>query len=157
METKPLRVIRGATIKDVPRMAPIINGYAKDGLMLPKSLSRLYEQLRDFVVAEVDGKVVGCGALQVTWEELGEIRSLAIAEEHKRQGIGSEIVSCLLKEARKIGLTRVFVLTYRMDFFGQFGFQEIPKERLPHKVWRDCFDCIKFPECDEHAMILEQI
>jgi amino-acid N-acetyltransferase len=88
---------------------------------------------------------------------LGEIRSLAIAEEHRRQGIGSEIVSYLLKEARKIGLTRVFVLTYRMDFFGQFGFHEIPKERLPHKVWRDCFDCIKFPECDEHAMILEKI
>ena len=157
MKTKPLQVIRGAKIKDVPRMAQIINGYAKDGLMLPRSLSRLYEQLRDYVVAELDGEVVGCGALQVTWEELGEIRSLAIAEEHLRQGIGSEIVACLLKEARRIGLTRVFVLTYRMDFFGRFGFQEIPKERLPHKVWRDCFDCIKFPECDEHAMILEKI
>ena len=157
METKPLRVIRGAKIKDVPRMAQIINEYAKKGLMLPRSLSRLYEQLRDYVVAELDGEVVGCGALQVTWEDLGEIRSLAIAEEHKRQGIGSEIVACLLKVARKIGLTRVFVLTYRMDFFGQFEFQEIPKERLPHKVWKDCFDCIKFPECDEHAMILEKI
>ena len=157
MEPKTLQVIRAAEIKDVPRMARIINEYAKDGLMLPRSLSRIYEQLRNFVVAEVDGEIVGCGALQVTWEDLGEIRSLAIAEEHCRQGIGSEIVACLLKEARKIGLTRVFVLTYRMDFFGPFGFQEIPKERLPHKVWRDCFDCIKFPECDEHAMILEKI
>jgi len=157
MKPKTLRVIRGARIGDVPRMAQIINGYAKDGLMLPRSLSRIYEQLRDYAVAEVDGEIVGCGALQVTWEDLGEIRSLAIAQEHQGQGIGSEIVAFLLREARKIGLRRIFVLTYRMDFFGRFGFREIPKERLPHKVWRDCFDCIKFPECDEHAMILEKI
>ncbi len=95
MERKTLRVIRGARIGDVPRMAQIINGYAKDGTMLPRSLSRIYEQLRDYAVAEADGEIVGCGALHVTWEDLGEIRSLAIAEEHWRQGIGSEIVGFL--------------------------------------------------------------
>jgi len=157
MERKTLPIIRDARIGDVPRMAQIINGYAKDGLMLPRSLSRIYEQLRDFAAAEVDGEIVGCGALHVTWEDLGEIRSLAIAEEHWRQGIGSEVVGFLLKEAERLGLRRIFVLTYRMDFFARFGFREISKELLPHKVWRDCFDCVKFPECDEHAMILEKV
>ncbi|MFH1006290.1 MAG: N-acetyltransferase [Candidatus Latescibacterota bacterium] len=157
METETIRVIRAAQIEDVPQMAQIINEQAKKGLMLPRSLSRIYEHLRDYVVAVADGGIVGCGALQVTWEDLGEIRSLAIAEGHRREGVGSKIVASLLKEAWTIGLGRVFVLTYRMDFFAQLGFREVSKELLPHKVWRDCFDCIKYPECDEHAMILERI
>ena len=137
-------------------MAKLINGYAERGLMLPKSLNQLYQSLRDFVVAETpDGRIVACGGLHISWEDLAEIRSLAVEEEYQGDGLGREIVRLLLAEAPQLGVTKVFALTYQVDFFLRMGFHVIPKETLPRKIWVDCLDCPKFPQCDETAVLLE--
>ncbi len=147
--------VRHAKVADVPHMLRIINGYAEKGLMLPRSLNQIYDHLRDFVVAEEDGRVKGCGALYVVWEDLGEIRSVAVEASERGKGIGSKIVRYLLDEAKEIELRKVFVLTYQKEFFARFGFKVVPKDTLPHKVWKDCLDCVKFPNCDEIAMAME--
>jgi len=147
--------VRHAKVADVPHMLRIINGYAEKGLMLPRSLNQIYDHLRDFVVAEEDGRVKGCGALYVVWEDLGEIRSIAVEASERGKGIGSKIVRYLLDEAKEIELRKVFVLTYQKEFFARFGFKVVPKDTLPHKVWKDCLDCVKFPNCDEIAMAME--
>ncbi len=145
-------IVRPALIKDVPAMAKVINDFAARQLMLPRSHYQIYGSLRDFQVAEVDEKVVGCGALQVVWSDLAEVRSLAVAEAYQRRGLGSMLVSALLKDARMLGLPRVFCLTYQENFFRGMGFHEIPRESLPHKIWGDCLNCPKYPDCDETAM-----
>ena len=148
--------LRRARTRDVPQMAKLINGYAERGLMLPKSLDQLYRSLRDFVVAEApDGRIVACGGLLVTWEDLAEIRSLAVEEGYQGSGLGREIVRLLLAEAPELEVSRVFALTYQVDFFLSMGFRVIPKETLPRKIWVDCIDCPKFPQCDETAVLLE--
>lgn len=148
-------MIRPAKIGDVPSIAKLLDLYAREGQMLPRPLAEIYEHLRDYVVTERDGHLVGCGALQVVWEGLGEIRSLAVHRDMQRKGLGTEMVRYLLDEARHIELQRVFALTYRPRFFERLGFREVPKESLPHKVWRDCLNCSKFPDCDEIAMIVD--
>lgn len=148
-------MIRPAKIGDVPSIAKLVDLYAREGQMLPRPLVEIYEHLRDYVVTEQDGQVVGCGALQVVWDSLGEIRSLAVHQGVQRRGLGTEMVRYLLDEARHIELQRVFALTYRPCFFERLGFREVPKESLPHKVWRDCLNCTKFPDCDEIAMMLD--
>ena len=147
-------IIRPATVADGIAIYKLVNYYARQGLMLPKSQSAVYEFIRDFVVAEEEGEVVGCGALQIIWGDLGEIRSLAVADGHQKQGIGKRIVERLLEEARDLGLPRVFALTHKADFFLRLGFQAIRKEELPQKIWADCIDCIKFPNCDAEAVII---
>lgn len=150
--------IRKAKIQDVESMHGILNHYADQALLLPQSLSELYEHLRDFYVAEnseVRGGLLGCCGLSISWEELGEIRSLAVVEEGQRRGVGSRLVKACLSEAAELGLSKVFVLTLIKGFFARFGFKEIQKSLLPHKIWADCFKCPKFPNCDETAMILE--
>ena len=149
-------MLRKAKTRDVPQMAKLINGYAERGLMLPRSLNQLYRSLRDFMVAEApDGSIIGCGGLHVTWDDLAEIRSLAVAEEHRGGGVGHSIVRSLLADAPELGVTRVFALTYQVDFFLGMGFREISKDTLPRKIWVDCIDCPKFPHCDETALLLE--
>ena len=148
-------VVRRATVKDVPAMSRIINHYASQGLMLPRSHHKLYQDIRDFVVVTVDGKVIACGALHVVWEDLGEIRSLAMVQEWIGKGIGRRIVDSLMAEAHSLGLPRLFTLTYRQGFFERMGFHVVSRESLPHKIWGDCLDCPKFPNCDEIAMILD--
>jgi len=123
--------------------------------MLPLTSSRVYQHIRDFVVVEEGGEVVGCGALAVTWEDLAEIRSLAIASEHRRKGYGKQMVQSLLEEAEGLGIERVFALTYEIAFFEKMGFEFIEKEKLPHKIWADCIRCPKFPNCDETAFIVD--
>ncbi|HID63950.1 MAG TPA: N-acetyltransferase [Anaerolineae bacterium] len=135
-------------------MADLINGYAAQGEMLPKSLNQIYQSLRDFVVVEEDGQIVGCGALHIVWDDLAEIRSLAVVEERWGNGLGRQMVTCLLEEARRLGLPTVFALTYRQGFFKKLGFQVVDKDTLPRKVWVDCIDCLKFPHCDETAVVL---
>lgn len=147
--------VRGARVKDVPAMAEIINGYATDGLMLPRSQHQIYQCIRDFDVAVCDGKVIGCGALHIVWADIGEVRSLAVAEGWQGKGVGSRIVHLLLDEARQMGLPRVFTLTYQEAFFRRLGFGVVAKETLPHKIWGDCLNCPKFPNCDEIAMIID--
>jgi amino-acid N-acetyltransferase len=148
-----LGVVRKARIEDVPRVAELINSYARRGLMLPKSLDQLYQNLRDLVVVEVSGGVVGCGALHVMWHDLAEIRSLAVAQPHKGNGVGRQIVTQLLAEAQELGVPTVFALTYQVEFFERFGFHKVAKETLPRKIWTDCLNCPKFSNCDETALI----
>jgi amino-acid N-acetyltransferase len=146
--------IRKARFTDIEAIHAIVNGYAEEGQMLARARNVLYETLRDMTVAEEDGKIVGVGALHLTWDALAEVRTLAVAKEYSRRHIGTGIVERLLQEAKEIGVKTVFTLTYRPDFFGTLGFVETSKESLHHKVWKDCINCPKFPNCDEIAMTL---
>ena len=146
--------LRKAKVSDVSQMADLINSYAAQGEMLPKSLNQIYQSLRDFVVVEESGQIVGCGALHIVWDDLAEIRSLAVVEERWGNGLGRQMVTCLLEEARQLGLPTVFALTYREEFFTKMGFQVVDKDTLPRKIWVDCIDCLKFPHCDETAVVL---
>lgn len=145
---------RKAKFTDVEAIHAIVNGYAEEGQMLARARNVLYETLRDMTVAEEDGKIVGVGALHLTWDALAEVRTLAVAKEYSRRHIGTRIVERLLQEAKEIGVKTVLTLTYRPDFFGTLGFVETSKESLHHKVWKDCINCPKFPNCDEIAMTL---
>jgi amino-acid N-acetyltransferase len=149
--------IRKARIKDVKPIHKILTHYANQALLLPRSLHELYDHLRDFYVGEnvEDGSLLGTCTLSITWDDLGEIRSLAVVEQAQKRGLGSKLVEACLAEAVELGLSRVFVLTWTREFFSNFGFSEIEKAQLPHKIWADCIHCPKFPDCDEIAMILE--
>jgi len=148
-------MVRRARIADAKIIHQLLLKYAGDGLMLSRSLSDIYEAIRDFYVYEQDGQVVATGCLSICWEDLAEVRSLAVAESMKGKGVGRSIVEACLEEARLIGLRRVFALTYQLEFFQRLGFVEIEKSQLPHKVWGDCVRCPKFPECDELAVMIE--
>jgi amino-acid N-acetyltransferase len=154
MQKKSKTIFRKAVIADIKPIQKMINDLAKRNEMLPRTLNQLYENLRDFWVCEADGGVRACCALHIMWEDLAEIRSVAVSENYQGQGIGKKMIHLCLKEARQIGLLRVFLLTYKPDFFKKFGFQIVDKNTLPHKVWTDCINCIKFPDCGEVAMIL---
>lgn len=151
-------VYRKARMTDVKQIQHLINAYAEQGLMLPRPLAKIYEGLRDFMVAEEDGRVIGVGALHIVWEDLAEVRALAVAPGHERRGHGRALVQALVEEARALGIRRVFALTYQPGFFERCGFAVVSKESLPHKVWGECINCPKFPNCDEVAMLrtLEQ-
>jgi len=146
-------IYRKATFKDVEAIHKLINDYADKGLMLARSRNVLYETLRDMVVAEDSGVVVGVGGLHLVWDELAEVRAMAIAPNVTKQGVGRKIVETLIEEARLLGVKTLFTLTYQPGFFAKLDFAEIPKEQLPHKVWKECINCPKFPNCDETAMI----
>jgi len=147
-------MIRKARIADVKNIQPLINQYADQGQMLPRSLNELYENLRDFSVYEKDGAIRGACALHVSWDGLAEVRSLAVAPGSARGGIGSALVRHCLEEAASLGAERVFVLTYQVGFFQKLGFGPVDKKELPHKIWTDCLNCVKFPNCDETAMLI---
>ncbi|NQU73980.1 MAG: N-acetyltransferase, partial [Candidatus Omnitrophica bacterium] len=108
-----------------------------------------------FFVFEHKGKVVGCAALHVCWQDLGEVKSLAVLNTRQHKGIGKKLLSACLKEAKRLGLKKIFALTYKPSYFEQFGFREIEKKNLPHKIWVDCIRCVKFPDCNEIALIKE--
>lgn len=145
-------MIRKARISDARAIHQLLLKYAGDGMMLSRSLPEIYESIRDIYVFEDDGQVVGTVWLHICWEDLAEVRSLAVAESSGGKGIGRMLVEACLDEAAEIGLDRVFCLTYQPEFFGRLGFAEIEKSKLPHKIWGDCIRCAKFPECDEIAM-----
>jgi amino-acid N-acetyltransferase len=146
-------IYRKATFKDVEAVHKLVNEYADQGLMLSRSRNVLYETLRDLVVAENDGVIVGVGSLHLTWDELAEIRALAVAPHITKAGIGRNIVETLTAEATQLGVRTLFTLTYQPGFFAKLGFEEVSKDLLPHKVWKECINCAKFPNCDETAMI----
>lgn len=148
-------MLRKAEIKDVKEIQKLLLHYANRGDMLSRSLSELYEALRDFYIVEEGGRITGVAALHIVWEDLAEIRSVAVAEDAGRKGVGSEVVRACIEEGRQLGLKRLFCLTYKPDFFSKFGFKIVDKSQLPHKVWGDCIKCAKFPDCDEIAMILD--
>jgi len=119
------------------------------------SLNDLYENIRDFCVAEEKGKMIGCCSLHMIWADLAEIKSLAVRETHKGRGVGKRLVLKCLAESRRLGLKRVFALTYLPKFFKKCGFAHYPKSKLPHKIWGDCLNCPKFPDCGEISVAVE--
>ena len=145
-------IYRKPTFDDIETIFKLINDYAAEGVMLSKSRSVLYETIREMIVAVEDERVIGVGALHVTWNKLAEVRSMAVDREHTRRGIGGQIVRRLLDEGRAFGVKKFFTLTYKPGFFQTLGFRTITKDELPHKIWRECIDCPKFPNCDEIAM-----
>lgn len=148
-------IYRKARFGDTETIYNLIYTYASNGEMLPRSRNTIYENLRDMVVAEnEEGRVVGVGGLHITWDSLAEICSMAVAQDAQRQGIGSGIVRLLMQEGEELGVKKYFTLTYKPKFFASLGFVEVEKEALPHKIWKDCIDCPKFPDCDEIAMVL---
>lgn len=133
----------------------MVNEFARKEEMLPRALNELYEGIRDFVLCEDEGEIRGVCALRIVWEDLAEIRSLAVQDRYQRRGIGTKLLKHCLKEAKGLGIQRVFALTYQPEFFTKAGFREIEKAKLPQKIWGDCMKCPKFPECNEHAVILD--
>jgi len=145
--------VEKATIKDVPQMHQLINSFAAKGDMLARSLSEIYENIRDYFIVRQGEEVIACVALHVSWSDLAEIKSVAVAEDSQEQGIGARLVEACLKEARELGTPTIFCLTYKPAFFKKFGFSQVDKMELPHKVWGECYRCPKFPNCDEVALI----
>lgn len=143
---------RKAKMSDVKEIQYLINYYASKGLMLPRSLNMLYENILELTVLEDDGRIVAVGGLHVIWDDLAEIRSLAVSEGYLGKGLGRKIVNLLLTEAENLEISKVFSLTYQKVFFEKCGFRVIEKDDLHQKVWKECINCPKFPNCDEIAM-----
>ena len=147
--------IRKANIKDVKRIHSLVNKFAKKEMMLPRSLNEIYENIRDYFVCIEDDKVIAVSALHIMWEDIAEIKSVAVSSKHKGSGIGKRLLKECLKEAGKIGVKKVFALTYSPEFFVKNGFKEIDKNSLPQKIWGECLKCHKFPDCDESAVLIK--
>jgi len=146
-------MIRKAKIQDIKQIQELINSFAKQDIMLPRSLNELYENIRDFWVAEANGKLAGCSALHISWDDLAEIKSLAVAKKQQGKGIGRELIEACLEEASDLGAKKIFILTYKPEYFKRFGFKQIKHASLPHKIWAECINCCKFPNCQEIALI----
>ncbi len=146
-------MIREANVHDVPRIADIINSHAELGRMLFKSHAQIYESLRDFAVYERDRKIVGCVGLSIIWADLTEVRSLAVDNEHRGQGVGRRLTEWCVEEARRLQIRKIMSLTYEQAFFEKLGFEVVSKDSLPLKVWSDCVRCPKRDGCDEIAMV----
>lgn len=146
-------MIRKAKVGDIPHIQDLINTFAKQDLMLPRSLNELYDNIRDFWVYEEHRKISGCCALHVSWQELAEIKSLAVRKEKQRKKIGTELALSCIEEAKELGAKKIFALTYTPNFFKQLGFRRVKHSDLPHKVWAECINCPKFPNCQEIALL----
>ena len=145
--------IEKARISDVAQMHELINYFADKDEMLARSLSEIYENIRDYFVVRQGERVIACASLHVMWSDLAEIKSVAVAEGSQGQGIGDQLVETCLKEAKELGMPTVFCLTYKPAFFERLGFSQLDKMELPRKVWGECYRCPKFPDCDEVALI----
>lgn len=144
---------RPARLGDVPAIGAVIADFAERRLMLPRSASELYEDVRDFLVAEAEpGGVCGCVALHIDTDKIAEVKALAVAPALHGRGLGRGLVEAALAEARNLGLERVFCLTYQVEFFAHLGFVKVDRARLPDKVWGECVRCHRFLDCDEVAM-----
>ena len=142
-----------ARISDAAQMHKLINYFADKGEMLARPLSEIYENIRDYFVVRDGERVVACAALHVNWSDIAEVKSVAVAEDSQRQGIGDQLIEACLREAKELGIPTVFCLTYKPAFFERFGFSQVDKMELPQKVWNECYRCPKFPNCDEVALI----
>ncbi len=145
--------VEKAKIDDIPQIHKLINDYADRGEMLARPLSELYEGIRDFFVIREGERVAACAALHVSWSDIAEIRSVAVAGDTQRKGLGAQLVATCLEEAEELGIKTIFCFTYQPEFFKRHKFINIDKMELPRKVWTDCFRCPKFPNCDETALI----
>jgi amino-acid N-acetyltransferase len=149
-------MIRKARMSDVKGIQQLIAEYARKGDMLPRSLADIYENLRDYFVFEEDGgELAGSAAIHIMWEDLAEVRSLAVRDGKMRRGIGTQLVESCISEAIVLGIDRVFALTYKPEFFEKLGFHVVDKAELPQKIWTDCLKCSKFPDCDEVALVAD--
>jgi amino-acid N-acetyltransferase len=146
-------MIRKAKVKDIKPIQELINSFASKNIMLPRSLNELYENIRDFWVAEENGRIAGCSALHISWDTLAEVKSLAVAKKYQGKGIGRELLEVCLEEALNLGAKKVFTLTYKPEYFKKFGFKRVKHESLPHKIWAECINCCKFPDCQEIALV----
>jgi amino-acid N-acetyltransferase len=149
--------IRRATVADGLQIHALITHFANQELMLPRPLLNIYENIRDFQVAVVDGRIVGCSGLHFTWGDMAEVRSLAVDPEAGRRGIGRALVEANIAEAREHNLVQIYAFTYVTEFFAKMGFQVVAHESMPRKVWMDCVNCHKLNCCDEVAMVLHLI
>ena len=145
--------VEKARIGDAPQVHQLINYFAEKDEMLARPLSEIYENIRDYFVVRQGEGVIACAALHISWSDLAEIKSMAVAEESQRQRIGTKLVEACLDEAKELGIATVFCLTYKPAFFEKFGFSQRDKMELPRKVWTECYRCPKFPNCDEVALI----
>ncbi|MFC2060256.1 N-acetyltransferase [Chloroflexota bacterium] len=150
-----MNLVEKARITDVIQMQALINYFADKDEMLPRPLSEIYENVRDYFVVRKGERVIACAALHVMWSDLAEIKSVAVAEESHRQGIGDQLIESCLREAGELGIPTIFCLTYKPAFFKKFGFSQLDKMELPRKVWTECYRCPKFPNCDEVALIYQ--
>ena len=149
-------MIRKATLKDIKAIHGLLQYYGNKGDLLSRPFTELYGHLRDFsVFVTPQDEIIGCCALQFCWEDLAEIRSLAVMPEYLNKGVGSELAEFALSEARNYNITHVFTLTYRPNFFQRLGFVRIDRAQLPLKIWGGCLNCVKFPDCDEIALMKE--
>ena len=148
-------MVRKAQVKDVKEIYGLIESFATKGDMLHRPQSEIYANLRDFFVYGEGADLLGVCALHICWEEMAEIRSLCVKEGEGGKGIGRELVAACLNEAKTLGVKRVFALTYKSEFFEKMNFRMIDKSTLPHKIWNECVKCIKFPTCDENAVMIE--
>jgi amino-acid N-acetyltransferase len=146
--------VEKAKITDAAQMHKLINKFASQGEMLPRALSEIYENIRDYFVVREGNKVVACVALHVSWADLAEIKSLAVSKGSQKQGIGAALVRKCIEEARELGIPTIFCLTYKPEFFQKHGFVSVDKSKLPRKIWGECYRCPKFPDCDETPLIL---
>lgn len=148
--------VEKAKIDDVKIMHKLINQFANRGEMLPRALSEIYENLRDyFVIRNRYGRVMACVALHISWSDLAEVKALAVDKDKQKKGVGSALVKACVEEARTLGIPHIFCLTYKPDFFRKQGFRQVDKMELPRKIWAECFTCPKFPDCDEVALIYD--
>ncbi len=161
--------IQKAQIRDVEEIIELVNGFAARNLMLPRGPQYVYENIRDFVIAsdknvpvysitetrEVLHLLVACGSLHVLWDDIGEIRALAIHPGYQHLGLGSKLIELMKEEARQLGLKHLFTFTLTEDFFKRLGFKRQGRDELPPKVWGECSRCPKYFKCDEIGMVLE--
>ena len=145
--------VEKARISDVKQIHKLVNSHASKGEMLPRALSELYENIRDFFIIRQSDKVIACASLHIFWDDLGEIRATAVASDAQAKGLGSKLVKAGIEEASSLGLSKVFCLTYQPGFFEKCGFKIVDKAELPQKIWGECMRCPKFPDCDEVALI----
>jgi amino-acid N-acetyltransferase len=146
--------VEKAKITDAAQMHKLINKFAAQGEMLPRALSEIYENIRDYFVVRKGDKIVACAALHVTWSDLAEIKSVAVSKGSQKKGIGAALVNKCIEEAKELGIPTVFCLTYKPGFFKKHGFKSVAKSKLPRKIWGECYTCPKFPDCDEVPLIL---
>ncbi len=144
-----------ATVNDVEGIHRLVNYWAAQGEMLPRTLAETYEHLRDFFVIRRAEKVIACGALHIMWSDMAELKSLAVDPVTQSSGYGSALVAACVEEGRRLGMQQLFALSYRPEFFERLGWVQADVMDLPRKVWNECYRCPKFPGCDEIALTFD--
>ncbi len=147
--------IRHAHTADAAAICDLVNFYAEQDMMLHRSMESVYENLREFIVAVDRDVLLGCTAVDIYWGDQAEIRSLAVSEEARGRGVGAALIGACIEDARRLGIEKLFAMTYVKPFFEKFGFTEVDIMSVPEKVWRECLDWYARGHRHETAMLLE--